>query len=217
MATSEQNLGTCLLCNEKVLHRTAKKHVLRCIELLQSTRNRSSRKGETFLVKVTAGKHFWLYVDINAHNTLADLDDLLKKTWLEECCDHLSCFVMSGTQCGDNTMSQPVQSLFYDRLSFTYRYDFGNSTILQGEVVAVRPGELQQAPELVAQNTFPSGITCDYCQARPQHICSICGDCFCNHCLDHCHNNCEGNDCLLPVVNSPRMGVCGYTGPAKTT
>jgi hypothetical protein len=30
------------------------------------------------------------------------------------------------------------------------------------------------------------------------------------HSEDH---DCEEAEMLLPVVNSPRMGMCGYTGP----
>lgn len=213
-STTEKNVGTCYLCKKEVSNRTVKKHLLHCIEQRQSQRNRSGRNAETFLVKVSAEKLFWLYIDINGKNTLADLDDLLRKTWLE-CCGHMSCFVINRNRyINDDEMNQKIQSVFYQGIRFQHQYDFGDTTTLQGEVVTVHSGELKKSPELLAQNHFPSDIVCDRCQAPPQHICSGCGDCFCKTCLEQ-HDDCEGEEFILPAVNSPRMGVCGYTGPEE--
>jgi hypothetical protein len=42
--------------------------------------------------------------------------------------------------------------------------------------------------------------------------CSWSGDGF--RCDDHAETHACGDDMLLPVLNLPRIGVCGYTGEA---
>ncbi|MFB6372110.1 MAG: hypothetical protein ABEN55_03120, partial [Bradymonadaceae bacterium] len=55
--------------------------------------------------------------------------------------------------------------------------------------------------------------SCEVCGERATQICSNCfvrGDGFV------CERHREDHDCeyptFLPVLNSPRMGICGYTG-----
>jgi hypothetical protein len=68
--------------------------------------------------------------------------------------------------------------------------------------------------ELLARNDAPQ-IACDQCgTGKPAtQICTECmyqtGGWLCDDCI-------TTHDCdpamLLPVVNSPRAGICGYTG-----
>ncbi|MGZ8519503.1 MAG: hypothetical protein ACXWX7_05065, partial [Candidatus Binatia bacterium] len=66
---------------------------------------------------------------------------------------------------------------------------------------------------LLARNE-PLVWPCDDCQAPATVVCPFCIDSgdglFCDaHADAHEH---AGEEVYLPVVNSPRMGVCGYTG-----
>ena len=103
-----------------------------------------------------------------------------------------------------------IQRLFRLGTMFNYEYDFGSTTELKGEVVSIYPGKMKKNVQMIARNDSPD-LTCSSCSQKPYLICSICLDPFCKKCSkkDKCDS---GYDYMLPVVNSPRMGVCGYTG-----
>ena len=70
---------------------------------------------------------------------------------------------------------------------------------------------------ILARNNPPE-INCG-CGKDAEWVCAICleenmgKDCyFCDECADE--HEC-GEEMFLPVVNSPRMGVCGYEGSDK--
>jgi hypothetical protein len=120
---------------------------------------------------------------------------------------------------------------------FSYVYDFGSSTNLSLRVIAEREGVMLTSPEdledeededeedededdeeqmtiiIMAQNEPPSFV-CRKCGKPATHVSSL--DEFDS--LDEamlctsCAQKEEYPDELLPVVNSPRVGVCGYTG-----
>jgi hypothetical protein len=212
--SSSKNLGTCLLCSETISHRTITKHLSQCIEKSEVTVPSScpDEKEKIFLIKVFAGKLFWLYIEINGKGTLDDLDYFLRHIWLE-CCGHMSQFVIDNEYYDENegNMNKPIHRLFNIDTSFDYSYDFGSTTELEGKVISVRPGKLSNVIRLVARNNLPEEIVCTTCQKIAEVICSYCGDLFCEECRKT-HNSCEDDEYMLPVVNSPRMGVCGYSG-----
>jgi len=70
------------------------------------------------------------------------------------------------------------------------------------------------AVRLAARNEPPTW-PCDVCGKAATAVCTQClyeGKGFC--CAGHASSHDCDEDMLLPVVNSPRMGVCGYTGEA---
>ncbi len=68
-------------------------------------------------------------------------------------------------------------------------YDFGTSTELGVYFAGLTEGTTMKASNICVE-------------------CDEGGFCCVRHAKDH---DC-GEEMLLPVVNSPRMGVCGYTG-----
>lgn len=181
-----------------------------CVDILSPEKN--SGKSEIFLIKVFAGKYFWLYIEINGNESLGVLDTFLRETWLE-CCGHLSQFTINEEDCSNNSsMKKTIQQTLDKGTKFSYEYDFGDTTELEGEVISIRPGKLNSHLRLIARNCLPEEIVCSRCTKRPEHICSVCYEFFCDKCVNQ-HKNCDGEEYMLPVVNSPRMGVCGYTGP----
>ena len=104
---------------------------------------------------------------------------------------------------------------------FSYTYDFGSSTYLTLKVIAEREGvetEDEDADSILvmARNEAPV-IPCRNCgkpavgiypgYGAPQYgaVCETCAK----------TNRKEYEEYLLPLVNSPRVGVCGYTGGAE--
>ena len=47
---------------------------------------------------------------------------------------------------------------------------------------------------------------------KEDEACEFCEDHIYEHMEENGHNDYGGP---MPIVNSPRMGVCGYAGPAK--
>jgi hypothetical protein len=206
MTTS--NNGICILCKENIEHRSMVKHINKCLE---NSLNDASSKEKLFLIKIFAGKSFWLYLEINGSSTLEILDSFLRDTWLE-CCGHMSQFdINSESYSSDGEMQKVIHRVLDVGVTFDYEYDFGSTTQLKGKVISTRPGKLLKEIRLLAQNNLPEEIQCSICQKHPEAICSVCYDFFCKKCRRK-HDNCEGEECMLPVVNSPRMGVCGYEG-----
>jgi len=92
-------------------------------------------------------------------------------------------------------------------------YDFGSTTELTLKVISERevPAK-KKAIEILARNNLPL-VSCDVCGKPATTTCTQCiyedKGWLCDACAkDH---EC-GEEMLWPMVNSPRAGVCGYTG-----
>jgi len=95
-----------------------------------------------------------------------------------------------------------------------YEYDFGSTTALVGELVGKRQGSIGRATVRLLARNEPILWSCGECEVPATVVCPFCidfGDAvFCDaHAAAHEHAD---EEVYLPVVNSPRMGVCGYTG-----
>jgi hypothetical protein len=210
--TTIKNIGKCLLCDQVINHRSATMHIKKCIKQ-HALDSSSEKKEKIFLIKVYAGKEFWLYIEINGSSTLDDLDCFLRKKWLE-CCGHMSQFTIHGTFYSSNgEMEKAIHRIMPVNTAFDYEYDFGSTTRLQGKAISERSGELQKKIRLISQNEMPSFVQCTTCKKTPKVVCSVCFDFCCKTCEKKHIKSCEGEDFMLPVVNSPRMGECGYCGP----
>jgi hypothetical protein len=94
----------------------------------------------------------------------------------------------------------------------TYDYDFGSTTRLTVERTGARRGRIGQAVRRLVRND-PLPWTCGACGAPATLVC-------CAHegndspfvCDAHQPDHECRDDAFWPVVNSPRMGVCGYAG-----
>jgi len=164
---------------------------------------------------------YWLHLDVRASAKLADLDDFLREIWLE-CCGHMSAFEIEGRrysvapmgEYGERGMRQELGKALRPGMEFFHEYDFGSTTHLTLKVASERDGELRPEPiQLLARNAPPE-IPCGTCGKPATQVCTECGyepeGWLCDGCArDH---ECD-EDMFLPVVNSPRVGVCGYTGP----
>lgn len=96
-----------------------------------------------------------------------------------------------------------------------YTYDFGSSTELTVRVVnEFGDGASGEGIRILARNDAPE-YSCVNCGKPATQICTECGwngpgeGYFCKRCLKK--HDC-GDEMALPVVNSPRSGICGYTG-----
>jgi hypothetical protein len=173
------------------------------------------------------GSPFWLDVDVKATATLRELDTFLRDLWLD-CCGHLSSFEVGpvryvvardeffGPRPGERSMNARVSASLPPAGSvFAYEYDYGSTTHLRLKVVDLRQAPRRRdAVRLLARNEAPIW-QCNECSDAATSLCADCvdeGGAFA--CEAHVEDHECGGEAMLPVVNSPRMGVCGYIGGA---
>jgi hypothetical protein len=181
---------------------------------------------------------YWLHVERPTSSPLGPLDNYLRAIWLE-CCGHLSEFFFNETRYisyeDDDDLTfgpfalPPRKSMFETTLAsvlpvgagFRYNYDFDSTTDLEGRVVAEREGKPSgHAPIRLLARNLPPVIPCSECGEQALWICPHCvwdgTGLLCQDCAED--HGCEwGNyEELMPVVNSPRTGVCAYAGGPLT-
>jgi hypothetical protein len=221
MATRKESQGKCSLCGASLSKRQMLRHLSECAYP-------DAKSGAAVVqLRVDApGTPFWLDVDVKANAPLRDLDDVLRKIWLE-CCGHLSSFEVGRTSYvvlmdddffgparDERSMDARVSAaLPPDGSTFSYEYDYGSTTHLRLKVVAHHKGTShRETVRLLARNDDPVW-TCTECDAAATALCAYC---FCENDAFLCDAHADEHDCgdegMLPVVNSPRMGVCAYTG-----
>lgn len=234
--------GKCELCGKEFGKRAMTKHLASCLAKTatqESTENRG--KSHALLQLRVEGRHqpqYWIYVETRADSKLGDLDAYLRNLWLE-CCGHLSGFTFPKAKVSRQSVRQiflggimeiatnPFASFgmdepgaemddqIVDRVNvgdeFFHEYDFGSTTELKLQVLSKREGVLKRGTvRLLARNLAPE-FFCK-CGKPATHLDTDVFDEDCFYCDDCSHQNEELGETLLPVVNSPRMGICGYCG-----
>ena len=213
--------GICRFCLNTFAGRSIGRHLTAC--QVKKQKDREDMKGKKtdpiYHLKLWGYKPYWLHIEMQATAKLTDLDRFLRQIWLE-CCGHLSQFTINDiryTAAGDDRdwgdmESQPLnvqlKKVLYIKETFEYEYDFGSTTILAGQVYAQREGFLKDKVRILARNNPPK-FSCAGCAGEATQICQECNDVYCAKCLKR--HSC-GAEMTLPIVNSPRVGVCGYEG-----
>jgi hypothetical protein len=163
-------------------------------------------------------KAYWIHGAAPVKVPLSKLDNFLRHIWLE-CCGHMSAFEIGGIRysCspmeeeGESGMGTPLSRVLDVGTKFFYEYDFGSTTELALKVVGFwNQDKPKGAVQLLARNEPPQ-IICDQCKTQPAtEICTECeGTVLCESCA--AAHECD-EAMRLPVVNSPRAGVCAYRG-----
>jgi hypothetical protein len=126
---------------------------------------------------------------------------------------------MSHTESGkpSQSMKTTMEQLLSPKLEFEHVYDMGSSTELELKVIEIISSCPKKEITLLMRND-PPPFSCASCKKAPDTICSMCGETTCADCSeDHSCAVDEGDTyMLMPLVNSPRAGVCGYEGSEIT-
>ncbi len=230
--TRQTSKGMCTFCHRELSKASMTRHLESCEQrtAIQGEREsrQKARKIKVFHLVVEGYRlpMYWMHLEVAAGTTLATLDRLLRDTWLE-CCGHLSAFTIGGVRysvdaaiyewdTSSKNMQVPLDQVLHPGQTCSYEYDFGSTTELTLKVISEREvGAKKKAIEILARNTLPL-VPCDVCGKPATITCSQCiyedQGYLCDACAkDHAC----GGEMLLPVVNSPRAGVCGYTGQAR--
>ena len=225
--------GVCTFCHAEFSKSAMTRHLQTCQQRAITSAKAAGRKKvqrtSTFHL-VVEGRDlplYWMHLEVTASTTLATLDRFLRETWLE-CCGHLSAFEIAGVryavdagmdddwgmgEMNEKSMRVRLEKVLSVGQTGTYEYDYGTTTELRLRVISEDEAETKgKAIQVLARNT-PPVILCEICGKVATSVCSqcifeekgwLCDDCAQDH---EC-----GEEMLLPVVNSPRVGMCAYAG-----
>lgn len=224
MAGRTQSRGICLYCGAEFTKQGASKHLAACagrraiIEKAES----SKAAAEPLLhlrVRGAYFKEFWLDIEMRGSATLGDLDSYLRAIWLE-CCGHLSQFSFGGWRGDELSMGIKAASVFQTDAELTHLYDFGTTSETLIKPVGARTGKpTTKHPIVLMARNLPPTVECMTCGEPAKWFCSECqiehdetGFLCDTHEAEHPHDDYGGT---APLVNSPRVGMCGYSGPAN--
>lgn len=225
--------GKCNFCSASISKVAMTRHLRSCKQrkaFLESSSEKRGPKTKIYHI-VVEGRHlpqYWIHLEAPANATLEDLDDFLRDIWVE-CCGHMSAFTTQGARYirgagidsmwvslgfvrGGFDMNVALSKALSPGLRFYYEYDFGTPTELSLKVVSERGGRRIEYVQLLARNDPPQ-VLCEVCGKTATRVCCQCRWDDKGWLCDKCgRKHACGEDRLLPVVNSPRVGICGYTG-----
>lgn len=222
MANKTLSKGKCYVCKNKFSKNGIKRHLLKCNNMGEGSTN-------YFMLKIEGyyNKNYWIYIQVKETALLKDLDTFLRNIWLE-CCGHLSAFEIDNTSYEDDISEDSfglfrrnIQDMSKTKLKdvldigkvLKHEYDFGSTTTLKITVVEKYSGvSTINKITLLARNNATQ-YKCEECGKKATEIVMV--DelnryvFLCNNCIDKYD---DYSLSILPITNSPRMGVCGYCG-----
>lgn len=232
--------GSCGICGGTFAKASMTRHLTTCMTR-QATAAAAGKPAPSLVPHyhvVVQGRHapgYWLHLAVRSTATLSTLDRFLRDVWLE-CCGHLSDFTIGQKHYAsdpappfaglagfgfaafapaqeERSMRVALNRVLQPGGKAAYEYDFGTTTELTLAVAGEHDlPRSREAVRVLARNDAPA-IACSNCGAAAMHVCTecvwegegwLCAKCAADH---EC-----GEEMLLPVVNSPRVGMCAYTG-----
>lgn len=226
MAERKRTRGACSYCGRELTRSGMARHLSTCEKRGAVIAAADQKPGEAIplvhlQVQPAWGGDHWLHLEVNGTATLKQVDTYLRAIWLE-CCGHLSEFSFGGWGAEKAGMSRKVAQVFRPGVEVTHIYDFGTESVTLLKALGSREGKptTRHPIALMARNETPSYL-CQECGGPATHLCLECayeydeeqpGTLCGKHARAHPHED-YGEPMLL--VNSPRVGMCGYEGPAE--
>lgn len=206
----------CRICETVLLQKEINAHIKKHLTALQK-----NAQGETtpmFHLLVSGSKYYFLHLLVPTTLAFDELDAYLRNIWLE-CCGHMSMF-STPKLCDEIDMEEELEIILEPKSVLNYTYDFGSSTNLEIKTIAKYDLALK-APQknnitLLARNE-EYAFTCDGCGKPAKYVCGECAyekdnPFYCKTCNRNEKKHKCGEYSSLSICNSPRMGVCGYSG-----
>lgn len=223
MPRGRQSKGACIYCAAEFAKGGALKHLASCaarraVTVTAQSRQAGSETLHHLRVQDARRSEFWLHLEVRGSSTLKDVDFYLRRIWLE-CCGHMSQFSIGGWLGREIPKSRRVEEVFGWEGKLTHLYDFGTSSETLLRTVGLREGRptTKHPVALMARNRIPEARCID-CALPAAWLCRECltkeekrGTLCDEHARAHPHTN-YGRP--IRLVNSPRLGMCAYDGPA---
>lgn len=232
MPRKKATRGNCVYCGKEYTRWGMTRHLQTCAVRAGTFETDAKRPGRAqeichLLVEDVWYSNYWLHLEISGRATLDELDEYLRVIWLE-CCSHLSQFLINEIyyerepqeewSIGETeSTNAPIGSVFRPGTIAEYEYDFGTTTELKISAQTVRSGKWGGKPIRLMARNHPPEMRCMVCGQQAEWICAEClwegKDCFL--CVQHLDKHEHDDEMTLPAVNSPRIGMCAYDGPAE--
>jgi hypothetical protein len=224
MPRGKQSKGQCTYCQTEIVKNVVTKHLATCPQRQAIIQQAEKKKGKTetlfhLRAQPAHSKEFWIDIEMRGSKTLQDLDSYLRSIWLE-CCGHLSEFSIGAWTEDKFEMDERIADVFSQATTVTHIYDFGTTSETNISLIGTREGHptTSHPLALMVRNLIPE-TKCLECEQPATQFCMECmieddqWGALCDaHAEDHPHDN-YGEP--IPLVNSPRLGMCGYEGPAE--
>lgn len=220
MASSNQSEGTCSYCDGTYTKGGMGRHLRACSSREDAAATANGDEEPLYHLRVDDewAPPFWLDLEMRGTTTLDDLDSYLRSIWLE-CCGHMSQFTTGGWGSRELPNSKTADEVLDADTELIHLYDFGTTSETRIRVMDVRNGAptTDHSIALMARNDMPD-IPCMKCDRQADWLCVEClyetedsGNLCDDHVETHPH---DAYGAPMPLLNSPRTGMCGYSGPA---
>lgn len=204
--------GKCIYCEDVFSQKEIVKHL--ATHLAQIEKESTGKNPSNYVhVEVEADEMF-LHILVKGNAQMKIIDKFLREIWLE-CCGHMSEFRHKNFKI---KMKDLVEDVFQPRIKIFHDYDFGTTTRVLLKARKQYQLDLKEKIILLSRNE-PLKIMCTSCKKKPAiNICAVCYyhemAFYCEKCSVKHAETCEdfAEYAEMPVVNSPRMGQCAYTG-----
>ncbi len=204
--------GKCLFCEQIFSQNGIGKHLAKHLAEMEKTD--VEKNGNNYCHVCVDANEMFLHLLVKGSITMKSIDTFLRDIWLE-CCGHLSNFGHNNFEVG---MSNHAEDIFQSKVKIYHEYDYGDTTRIDLRAMSRYCLNLNDNIVLLSRNE-PLNILCGACKKQPAvNICTVCNydeySFFCERCSDKHAEECDdfSDYANMPVVNSPRMGICGYTG-----
>ncbi|MET0395323.1 MAG: hypothetical protein ABW277_00720 [Longimicrobiaceae bacterium] len=215
--------GECAYCGKVSTRTGMARHLRTCAKRKEVLRAADLEPGKSrpfihLQVQDSWSGEYWLHLEMDGSATLDDLDAYLRTIWLE-CCDHLSQFAVGKRFGQEVDFEVRAKDVLRPGVELTHMYDFGTTSYTLVRAVDVRSGKPTTSnPIVLMARNAPPPLPCMQCGKPSTQLCMECAEEYgewtplCDaHVAVHEH---EADD-MMPPVNSPRLGMCGYDGPAE--
>lgn len=230
---AKQTKGFCKYCGKEYTRAGMIKHLATCKEREAVLADAK----EKYFELVLCGKYdkdYWLIIQMKESATLKDLDQFIRDVWVE-CCGHLSAFDIYGQRYEvapqndffwgkpAKSMNCKLKSILEQGMQIKYEYDYGSTTDLMIDVQDYYDAPNQKDKITIISRNNPPQFFCSQCRKNTAVWISPEGfydgnPFWCDECMEKLRKGeieVDEPEFLLPVCNSPRMGVCGYEGSER--
>ncbi len=223
MPRKKMSSAECAYCQQPFVKNVMTKHLSSCAArqaLIDKAQTGKKPHEKLYYLRAqdAYGGDFWLDLEVRGTASMKDLDSYLRAIWLE-CCGHMSEFSTGGWGTPKVALTQKIGNVFKPEVELLHYYDFGTTSETRVKFIAVREGvpTTKHPMALMARNLILE-VPCIECKKTATMFCEECliedaifGALCAVHAKTHPH---EEYGEPMPLLNSPRLGMCGYDGPA---
>jgi hypothetical protein len=209
-----QSEGHCIFCNEYFSQKEIGRHLAAHLK----TKEKEDKAKQTNLFNhiVVEADVMFLQLLVRSTCEMEEIDNFLRVIWLE-CCGHQSGFhIKRGEQI---EMDDIVGDVLTPKAKIYHDYDYGTTTRTFIKSIKVYDLDFDDDDIILLSRNEPLKIMCSSCDKKTAVVlCSAClwnGESFfCKTCAKKHAKTCEDFEdyASADIVNSPRMGECGYEG-----